>query len=405
MLFVNRTNRINQDIFQSKMADLDEWVPFDEAGTHLAVFGGNNDQRTYTVLQSIARCCGKVGIVVIHDNLDMEYQLSRIGDRYEGILPRDTPVCFVNSRNLLYEPLYGMSINRAVETIYPQVSKDSPAYMQQHLCVEALRQYFRILQEKGVPLQLHNLLRLTSQGMEELDRRVLRSLDADLAKTIRETLSRDNIYRQVKADVDYFAMQLDGRIWKATGEPSDISIVSAAANRALLSVHVPANHTFVLDYLASELLNVLERNGQLLLVLDSVYVRDSLLFELLSRANDRMILTLSDSSMTGIWGSDMEEGMRILQRIHKILLFQAPNAIVAKSCSELIGNYMRLFVSTNQNESRGAFDLFSGHGKGESISEQIFERIRPEEFVNLGNGAVMIEQDCGAVSYAERFGV
>ncbi len=404
MAFNDWVNRKNQGINRCSSARVGNWLPDNEAGTNVAVFGGNEFQRNLAVEQGIARCFGQVGVVVIHNNLFLERDLMNFNNLFPEKYAKypNTLACFVNNGNLCYEPLYGMSFNRAIEAIYPELSRESPMYMQQHLCSVALKAYTDILRYREIPIDLDNLLYLCNLDLGELERKELSLLPPKEAEEILAVLMQENIIRQVKADVNYFATQMDERIWRRSQKPSNVSIIEAVRNRALIAIRIPSNHLAVLDYLAAEMNCLLEYNAPFLLVLDSVIVGQSLLKSVILNQSMLFSTVLAGSNIQELFDGAQEDGANAMHKADKIVLFQCSNVTVAKQYSDLIGEYLRQFVSVSDNQHRGAFDLFSSHGKGQSISEQLYARLKPEELVQLGEGAVLINQMNGEIDLVRK---
>ena len=131
---------------------------------------------------------------------------------------------------------------------------------------------------------------------------------------------------------------------------------------------------------------------QFLLIIDSVYVGDtSLCKNILMAPNLPFSVVLVGDNIQGIFGNQGEAN-DVFHKMNKIVIMNTANVTVAQVYSEMIGRYMRIFMAEDDGRNRGAFDLFSGTSSGRGIHEELFERIRPEEFTQLGNGAVLISQ-------------
>lgn len=379
-------------------ARISSWISDREADESFAVFGGNVQQRNRVTEQGIARCFGRIGVIVIHNNEFLEQDLMHILEIYPELLSGygKTPVCYINQNNLNYMPLLGMEPDRAAEVIYPELSRESPMYLQQHLYADGLKRYLRILQYRDLPLTLGSLLYLCRLDLEALETRELSQIPEAYASEILSGLMQDNVTRQIRADVESFAGQLYGRIWGGQGG-GGASILTAARNRALISIRVPSHNASVLNYLSAELSQVLELGIPCLLVIDSVQLGNSLLRGIITAPGGSVPKILSGSSVQELCGETPNSGSALLYQFGKIILFQCANAAVAAQYSDMIGNYLRRFMTMTENKSRGAFDLFSGHGRGESFSMQEYARIKPEELMRLGNGAVLIDQVSGRI--------
>ena len=112
--------------------------------------------------QGIARTFGKMGIIVLHNNDLLENDLKNILNCYPDLerYYADTPMAFVNYEHRDYMPLLGMDENRAAEVIYPQVTSQSPMYLQQHIYASALRSYLKLLRYCKVPITISNLQKI-----------------------------------------------------------------------------------------------------------------------------------------------------------------------------------------------------------------------------------------------------
>lgn len=400
-------NRRNKNINQVGNANAPKWVPDSEIGTSLAVFGGSEAQRIRAVGQGIARCFGRMGIVIIHNNWNLENMLRDFKNQYtmQAEQYSQTPVCFVNNENPCYEPLYGLDGSRVIEAVYPRDSRESPMNLQQHICATALMKYVKLLELKNVPIDLHNLLYLSNMDLEVLEQREMGMLPVEAASDILAALSQDNTLRQVRADINYFATQMEGRIWSGQIPASNISIVEAVKNRAMLSVKVPNNSVAIMNYFTVEINALLDSGRQFLLVLDSVNIGNSVLRNSITTAPSQLSIVLSAGDIQEIDAGFSSGAASILNKMSKIILFQCANVMTARQYSELIGNYLRQFDNYSYNEGKGLLDMLIGHGegRGKGVSEQLYTRVEPEELVRLGDGAVMINQINGQIDIAKRF--
>ena len=130
-----KRNAFNRDIIESKAEKISYWIPSFDTPENFAVYGGDKDIRNMIVMGTIARCYGRMGVVVIHNNETLVGEIKKFRGYFPEIFNRCTRNgvrvmnCNVDNTNLLYEPLYGMGIDRAVEAIYPQMPAENPSYM------------------------------------------------------------------------------------------------------------------------------------------------------------------------------------------------------------------------------------------------------------------------------------
>ena len=63
----------------------------------------------------------------------------------------------------------------------------------------------------------------------------------------------------------------------------------------------------------------------------------------------------------------------------------------------MIGSYFKTVVSETVNNSKRLFSWMPVRTKGSTTSQQQVSRMEPEELANLGNGAVLINQETGQI--------
>lgn len=393
-------NEVNKEIELTRYEHLYEWIPTFQTSEHCSIYGGDNHARSFGVLKAIANCYGNMGVVVIHNN-DLLAQL--IEDFY-AYHPRtcehaeyygkNVKKCFVNKDNLDYEPLYGLSEDRAIEAIYPQSSRDDPSYMQKALCAEALRSYITILRSKGEDIDLDGLYYLVNLELPELKEHEMTNLNEYECRRVMNSLTQhNNIYLQVRVDVNAFARGLRGRIWRERYEgedSSDISMIEAVRHNAILSIKVPSDRG-VLDYLYAEIKAMVDEGLKFLLVIDSVCIANSKLNTELMRLPSLPFSTVTaGDSIQGIY-TNSDDMMYSLEKMSKVVIMQCNN-VSAKIYSEIVGQYMRNFVSTHMGKNKEAFKWFGNVEHAQDIHQELFSRILPEEFTRLYPGAVLIDQ-------------
>ena len=402
MGFIEWSNEKNQNLDRYQRVDVRDWV--NQPLENINVWGGRTEQRNAVVEYAVSRYLGKIGIVVLHNNDVLERDLMQFQKIYPEIFRKDPDIkaCFVNGRNLVYEPLEGMDKNRIAEIIYPESTTEYQKYSQS---MEALKVYLDIITKSGKSMNLDHLLTLCNMNQEQLERRVLVNFPAHMAENYSDILTRDNQALQVGADLRNFAGKLDGRIWSEDAEQTSISMVRAVENRALITIRMPSENRAVQDYLAAELEYMIERNMKFVLVIDSVNMKESRLKNIAMNpaANFCTILAGNSHMELGDCAGAEENQNQLLYRADKIILFQCGNARIAQLYSSFIGNYLKKVISYHEDKHRGAFDIFAGHGKGKGVAEQDFARVRPEELTSLRDGAVLIDQRNGKIEIAGKF--
>ncbi len=392
-------NEKDRRITETREEQFRDWMPDFEGVNHMSVFGGSADRRNRIVLDAIARAYGKMGVIIIHSNPSLITMIDRFYYFYPKLCTYTEQVgikvrkCQISSNNPEYEPFYGMSEIRALEAIYPKTNTENGNSGQRNLCEEALRQYFKIIRYIGEELDLDILVRLVGMDINELES-IINTMPQKDKNKIRETLSYNDIYKQVRADVDAFANSLEGRIWTPCpedGEVSDISMIKAAENKAILSIHVNANND-VLNYLTCEIKEMMDRGMRFMLVLDSVNIEGSIMNDkLLAFSTLPFSTVLTCENVTGIFGNSSFRN--VLSRMNTIFLMRHTDANIAREYTSTKGQYDRQVVTQHYGTNREAFKLFGSHNEGRNVAVDRFDRITPEEIVNLGDGAIIMDQE------------
>ena len=403
MGFIEWINKANQNVMMYQNVSAKDWVT--KPGENIGIFGGKLEQRNSVIEYAISRYLGNIGIIVLHNNEWLERDLNRFQNLYPKLFSSGyhPEVCFINNNNLIYEPFAGMGKNRIAEIIYPELSKESHNYGQQHLYSEVLKKYLDILEYMEQPFSLHNLWKLCNMRLECVEEEILSSFPVEVAKDIYATLIRDNLANQVKADVNAFADRLEGRIWKKNAPQTSVSLVRAVQRNALISIRMTLKNLSVQDYLAAELNYLIEENQKFVLIIDSVDMGESQLKNVILNPAMNFCRILSGSSNLELGDKVTEGDNCMLHKMDKLILFQCVNAVAAKTYSNLMGTYLKKVTAYHKEKNRGAFDFFAGHGKGMNVSEQDYARIKPEELATLGDGAVLIDQQQGIVERGKRF--
>lgn len=409
---VEYKNRRACNVNQTNTEKVADWMADFEHCENMSIYGGDISKRNRIILEAISRCYGNVGIIIIHNNMEIGNVISMFPDTYPDIFDGwkengfEAGVIHVGSYNPIYSPLHGMDKERIVEAIYPRNSNDNPAVMQQNMCAEALKCYIDVLTLTGKEVCLSELHQVCNKEIDEIfasnkPKRAGRlgasaieeddSIPDQEKSRILSVLKRENIYFQVRADVNAFADHLNRRIYSSNTQNTRISMIEAIRNKGILTINVPSND-YVVEYLSSELNQIKDWGMQFLLIIDSVYVGDtSLCKNILMAPNLPFSVVLVGDNIQGIFGNQGEAN-DVFHKMNKIVIMNTANVTVAQVYSEMIGRYMRIFMAEDDGRNRGAFDLFSGTSSGRGIHEELFERIRPEEFTQLGNGAVLISQ-------------
>ena len=392
-------NRDDRGVIETRQENFRDWIPSFDCNSHFSVFGGSVDRRNLMVLEAISRCYGKMGIIVIHSNpsiismIDGFYQYYPRLCNHTEEMGIDVKKCQISSAQPEYEPFYGMSGIRVIEAIYPQLYSGNLNAAQKNLCEEALKQFFKIIRFLGEELDLDILIKLVNMDINEIED-IISGMSQNERSTIISTLINNNIFIQVRADLNAFASRLEGRIWtrsKDDEEVSDISMIKAVENNAILSIHVNSNRD-ILNYLAAEIKVIMDSGRRFLLVLDSVNIESTVMNdELMNLLSLPFSTVLASDNIRGIFGNSNFENA--LSRMNVALLLRHANINVAREYSNAIGQYDRQMVTYNYGSNREAFKIFGSHNKGQNVMVDRFDRISPEEIVGIGDGAIIMDQE------------
>ncbi len=407
-----KRNAFNRDIIESKAEKISYWIPSFDTPENFSVYGGDKYIRNMIVMGTISRCYGRMGVVVIHNNETLVGEIKKFRGFFPEIFNRcarngvRVMNCNVDNTNLLYEPLYGMGIDRAVEAIYPQMPAENPSYMQQHMCAEILRKYMMILKANGKAVDLDGLLYLCNMDIQTLEKTAMQKLPQDEVRNILASfLQNNNLYLQVRADVNAFAGHLESRIWrrkKNLDEASDVSMTEAVKHRAILTVRVPSN-VGVLNYLATEIRSMIDDGLEFLLALDSVMVANSTMNKEILRQYSLPISTvITCDSIAGIF-DDENDMLNSLGKMENTIIMNTPNLNVAEVYSRALGQYMRQFTTTHTGSHREAFRIMGGYDTSRDMHEELFYRVTPQEFSQLGDGAVLISRGNGGKTVKTKY--
>ncbi len=384
---VERNNKFNSDVIRVNTVSVREWMPDGELNLSMSVFGGHENQRNAVIGRAISRCYGKFSIIVLHNNLSLENMLSNFQNYYLGSerqCPK-VPTCFISGQNPQYTPFLDMSPARICEAIYPTHGADMA------LRAQALSRYVDILRFRHIPVNLDNLIRISSMTIDEIEENQMAGVPEAFAKDTIALLSQNNIHMQVKADINQYASFLDGRIWTGAYGATDVNMVTAIKRNAVLSVRMPANNLQVLDYFAAELSFILDMGYHCLLVIDSLYLGDSKLGDIVSNMNSQIAVLLSGNNHIDMFRTSQNTTPVIPGSVaRKVILFSTSNAATSQHYAEMIGKYEKQMESVNDSQQdRDTFFKKKERHYNVSITESF--RIRPEELANLGQGAVLIQ--------------
>lgn len=396
-----KNNAINRDVEVTETERIEDWIPqfAEEMNSEMtAFFGGAEDTRVRLVLQAIANCYGKMAVIVIHNNKSVLNGIQNIYGMYPEMCDYyqksgvNVGMCNIDNVNLNYEPLYGLDEDGVVDAIYPKTTQENYYDGQRSLCAEALRSYCKILQLNS-EIDIDGLIYLVNLDIEELEKYEMQGMSEAERIAVVKILTKEGVYNRVRADINAFAGELRNVIWREKeGDLSDVSMVKAVQNKAILTVQVPSNKS-VLNYLATEVAYMKNKGMKFLLVLDSVALSQSLFNtdELLKAPRLSFSTVLSASTIESMF-SDIEDRRYILSQVFQLIVLNCGNAAMAEVYSELIGKYEKEKVSTRMGQHKEDTSFFGGRDKGTDVHMELEYRITPDEFCMLREGAVLVRQ-------------
>lgn len=386
---------------------LEEFLPWDAPGESFAAFCGSPGQRTAVGLRAIARCCGRFGVVLLHDDPAFESTLSTLGLRFPQLRQAPFHIRPANRSGdggPYYDLLYGLPEEEVVRCVAPYrdgLSHAGQAEVQARMLDYLSICAFRFRQDSApfgdYPYNLDLLLDLAAMPYDRLDRAVLSHLPEPLRARLRGSLSAPGVQQRVYDTLTAFAVRVGGALWLRRGaqEHTGLSLISAVRRRDLISVRVPGSRSEVLDYLDLELQTLIRQQVPFLVVACGLTLNGSALRErfLGEHGALRYATGLLAETVSGVLG-DQNEGMdRLLGQHHKVAVFACSSRGSAEPFSAAFGSYYRQVRETHSDHRREPFRLFSAHGSGTSLRETVERNIRGEELMGLGAGALLCGRD------------
>lgn len=387
--FAKSTERINQrnkNISIQKHTELCDWLPDNEAKMSMSVLGGSDKQRSAVLNHAIARLYGLCGIIVIHNDSMLEQRIKNFRNYYPDLYQnrRKINIGFVSGTNCIYDPFYGMDESSIVKCIYTMESNDCA------LRAEGLRQYINILKYNHFPITLQNLCRLCSMNLDRISSEMMSSIPQNIADDIMSILMQNNLHLQVKSDVKMFATHLEGKIWDGETKRTEISIVSAVEQNALLSIKLSSNDKNVLNYLAKECKYLIEKNKHFLLIVDSIILQDTEMQEVVRNTSKQFAIILAGPNHIDMLKGNLDGKTELPDSLaQKIILFSMNSSAIAGYYSEMIGKYEKIEESFSEKEENKN-KLFGKYERNISTRKTQDYKFTPEELVRLGNGALML---------------
>ncbi len=377
------------------------------AAVSFGAFCGTAEQRAAVGLHEIGRCCGRKGVVLVHNDPAFEAQLGRIYQMFPDVR-RAHPsfqMYLANRRGeLYYDPLYGLPERAVLDAIVPPAG-DSGFFSESQSLRSALSDYLEILralfeQESGPfgrwPFNLSFLLTLTRMPYSEMYNSVLAPLPQQVRDELAGRLSADGVQQRAFAAVRAFSQRLSGVLWRQdnAADHTGLSIVEAVRTGNLISVCVPGSRREVLDYLAVELDALNDAGAPYLLVTSGINLNNSPAFKRIfldvhtELPYTTGILAEDTSSVAGAESRE-EDLTALFTQTQELFVFACSSTLAAEPFSSGVGRYYRQVSEQHVNRQRQPFHIFSAHGTGQSQREVQQLLIDPEELTGLRNGCLL----------------
>lgn len=399
-----------RSVLHSGRRRLEQILPWDHQGASFAAFCGTPEQRRAVGLQGIHRCCGNRGVVVLQNDRPLARDVGQLRSRYPQLAQRypwfrTYSVNPMGSANSFYDPLYGLPLAAVLDAIAPTDGSGYGAVSVLSLRTY-LSAYLEIMQLKfqrnpapfgRYPFNRDLLLQLTQMPLHQLECQVLSYLPEPARTHLSGLLSQENAQQQAYAAVNAFATELGDFLWtnKGFARHSCMSIVEAVRQRCVISVTIPSPRPAVLRCLYQELKTLKDARTEFLLVVSGVPLPESPeLRQLFTGQHDTASYStgLLASDLSQVIG-DVSELAPLLAQHQEVLIFGCSSAQQAAPFSDALGTYQRTVWETHEEQHRQPFHFFSDHGHGVGSREVTEHNITPQEFLYLGDGAVL----CGSL--------
>lgn len=378
------------------------------AAANFAAFCGGRQQREAVGLHEMERCCGKRGVVLIHNDPQLEGHLGRIYDRNPLLrrLPAQFQMYLANpngAANAFYDPLYGLSASYVLDILCP-VSDDG--FRSETQAVRStLSDYLELLRFQcskhptpfgASPYNLDLLLELTRMPYSDLERNVLAFLPQPLSGQLMGRLSQSGSQQKAFHAVRAFAQAMNKCLWTPRGFAghTKLSIIQAVREKCLISIYVPGSRSEILDYLAVELQALNDQNAPYLLVTSGITLPNSPRFQSLFLQEHSAM-----NYATGILAEDLSSAVQtdasdrtqaaLFGQLQELFVFACSSTLAAAPFSAGIGQYYRQVTERHMDKHREPFRIFSSHGHGMAQREVQQAVVNPEELTRLGDGCLL----------------
>lgn len=402
----NEMNHINYErrVALRNRLTLDQLFPSRYVSGNFAVLCGDHGQRREIALQALRQYVGKVGIIFIHNDPMLSSDLRTLVENQHGTNLHYANPDLYTQRN--YDPLYGLSEARVLEALVPY-SADSAHYQDMTVLRSHLQDYLSIMKYQfnqsrryfgDYPYNLDLLMQLAQMPYPDLKTEVLDYLPDTMRRYLEASLAKDSVQYNVMAVLRNFATMAEEHLWTPTNAAahSRLSIVSVVRRGDIISVRVPNSDPTLMNYIDLELEELNHNATSYLLVESGLNLHSSrkIASRFLgehSHLNYRTgIVTQSPAS---ILSADSDDLSNLFSEYQEIVVLACSSKTEAELFSSSMGSYYRIVSSQVRNTSRRMFSLFPTHTNGVERHEVEERNIRPEEILNLSDGALLLGQN------------
>ena len=388
-------NYVRRVIRVSRM-NLRDFLPPEGWDQSFAVFGGNAEEREIAAIRGIARACGEVGVIVLHNDTRFEDQLGTLQTVRRG---QYHVYCANRNGNRAYDPLYGLEENDVLNSIIP-FDPSGAAAPNLAMARAGLTDYLRIMQwqhqhqSAGIgdyPYNLDLLLSLVSMSYMQLEARVLNYLPQLMQDELKSRLSGPGLQQSVWNMVQNYAVQMQAYLWQrqnAWQNHSRFSITTAVHNRQIISIRVPNSNPELLHACGIEINSLVRRGIPFMLVCYGLRVSgEPLLENLFFNTHNNWSTGLISPTLSS--AADINRIGDVLRFHQQVVVFPCSSIEEAGIFSDAMGSYYRLIHPRTHGRNRRAFHLLPELTRQVGYQETEVRNIRPEE---LMNGSVLL---CG----------
>lgn len=396
MAHINRSRQVSH-VWRISLRRL---MPEGQIPNSFAVFCGSAHRRSAIGLHAIRQCRGKVGVVFLHNDPSFALQLANAfpSDSKTALHVPNPP----NASQFHYDPLYGLPEEAVLDLIVPPCtnSASSPA-------VDAirarLRNYLSIMEYQfrrspemfgRYPYNLDLLVQLTQMPYPQLESTVLNHLPPALGNSLKEQLSAGNAQASVRDAVNNFTPLMNRYLWTPRNfrHHTEISIYQAVADRSIISVYVPNSAPGLLDYIEQELQALTDAQYPFFLIESGLNLTKSPSLRerfMGQHAQLNYRTGILSATPTNILSPNLEDFGNLIREHHDVLVLECAGDAEADIFSRASGSYYRQVTTTHEGQSRGPFQIFSGHTSGTDVTEHEDRNVRTHELTALGQGALL----------------